>query len=98
MAILHGNPVLWPWPGIYAATTTIKAPAVVIITYHRTVDISIVDNSPVYVYHRGIVTELVAFPPAAAVTIATIAVTIVNATIESNMRAPVAYVKSVKTA
>jgi len=89
---------LRPWPGIYAATATVKAPAVVIINYHRTVDISIVDNGPVYVYHRGIVAKLVAFPPATAIAITAIAVTIVNAAVKTNMRAPITNVKSVESA
>ncbi len=98
MAIPHSNPVLWPWPGIYAATATIKAPAVVIIADHRTVDISIVDNSAIYVYHRSIVAKLVAFPPAAAIAITAIAITIVNATVETNVRPPITNMKSVEAA
>jgi len=57
-----------------------------------------VDNSAVYAYHCGIVTELVTFPPAAAIAIAAVAIAIVNTTVKTNMGSPIANEKSVEAA
>jgi hypothetical protein len=69
----------------------------VIPSYHGTVNISVVDHRSVYPYHCCVITEPIAIPSAAAVTIATITVAIINASIKAYMRPPISYMEAIIT-
>src|SRR5204863_9065987 len=76
---------------------TIKAGAVVIhlLVHYVFIDVGVVNDGLIYVRHSGVVTETVSFPAAAPVTVAEIAVAVVNPAVKSNSRAPIPFVKDV---
>jgi len=95
VTFIHRGSFLRPWLGCYAAPS-VKASPVVVIVYHCTVNIGVMDNRSVYTHNRCVITEPVAVPPAAAIAIAAIAVAIVDAAVKSYMGTPIPRMKSVK--
>src|SRR4029453_2669630 len=66
-------------------------------SFHRSfVGVGVGDYGRIHPVHRGIVVEGVPDPSAAIVTMAAVAVTVIDSTVEAYGRAPVTLVKSVE--
>src|SRR4029453_2046092 len=63
--------------------------------YHRAIDVGVVNDGSVHARHGGVITERVSFPSAAPVTIAGVAVAVVDASVKTDSRTPVALIKSI---
>ena len=75
---------------VKAGTATVH-----LFIHHRAVDKGVMNDSRIHTRHRGVITEHVSFPSAAPVAIAEVAVTVVNAAVKTDSRAPVAFIKHV---
>ena len=78
-------------------TRAIKT-VMIVISDEVSVDISIMDKSSVYPHYRRIIHKMPTGPAAAIETIASIAETIVKATIETYARAPITGIKAIYAA
>lgn len=87
------------WPGIYAMRATIITDPVIyyrrIMYDDRIVYIYISDNRTIYVDDCRIIPERISLPSASAETGAIITITIIHATIKTDMRSPVTMMKSI---
>src|SRR6266516_3953206 len=68
--------------------------AVHLFVHYVAIDISIMDRG-VHPRHSGVVTERVSFPSAAPVTVSEVAMAVVNASVKTHSRTPVALIKCV---
>ncbi len=81
-----------------AALTTVVADARrVVVVHHRGV-VHVVNLRHVHVIHRTVVIEVVVVPASSLITAPEIAVSIIDATVKSHDRSPIACVKKISTA
>jgi hypothetical protein len=77
----------------YSTVATVVADAV----HRRVIDhggvVNVVNVGYIYVIHRAVIVEMVVFPTPALVTVAEVTEAIVNSTIETYPRAPVAFME-----
>src|SRR6188472_1084137 len=77
---------------------TVKAGAVSVhILLKGIIDVGVVNDGFVHVRHRGVVREVVSIPSPAPIAISGVAITVVNAAVKTDMRAPVTLIKDVRT-
>src|SRR5947207_15011879 len=62
-----------------------------------TIDVGVVNDALVHVRHIGVVTEIVSNPAPAPVTVAGVAIAVINSSVKTDMRSPVTLVKYVST-
>lgn len=75
---------------------TVKARTVgVHILGERIVDVGVMDNRLIHTCHSGVVLEVVATPSSAPVAVSGVAITVINASVKTDMRSPVTLVKCV---
>src|SRR4051794_24867658 len=75
---------------------TVKAGTVrVDVSVYGAIDVGVVNHVGIHARDGGVITEAVSFPAAAPVTVARVAVAIVNASVKTDRRTPIASVKYV---
>src|SRR5262249_43720678 len=75
---------------------TVKARSVSVnVSVHRVIDIGVMDNIRIHTRHSGIVLEGVSLPSSPPVDISGVAITIINASVKTDGRSPVALVKRI---
>ena len=99
MVFSHGRQFLWPW-GCPHATGAVKTYPVVnrAVIYNGAVNIGIMDYRSVYVHHCGVITEMATRPHPAAKAEAAVAKAIINTTVKTYVRAPVAPMVTIMAA
>ena len=95
----QGSHLFRPWLCIYAART-VKTAVVIYgdIIYHGAINISVMNHCCIYINNRGVVTKPVTFPGPAYKADAPVAISIVNSSIKTYVRAPIAGVKAICSA
>ena len=75
---------------------TVKARTVgVHILGERIIDVGVMDNRLIHTCHSGVVLEVVSTPSSAPVAVSGVAITVINASVKTDMRSPVTLVKGV---
>src|SRR5215217_2719080 len=76
---------------------TVKAGTIVIhlFVHHVFIDVGVVNDGLVHICHSRVVTETISLPAAAPITVAGVAMAVVNAAVKSDSRAPISFVKDV---
>jgi hypothetical protein len=87
---LLDSQLLLRWTGLYSARASIVGNALGCVIVDNRLVIHVVNVRYIHVVNGSVVVELSPLPTAAVIPVAGIAVTIVNATVESNRRTPVA--------
>jgi len=75
---------------VKAGTVTVH-----LFIHHRAVDKGVMHDGGIHARHGGVITERVSFPSAAPVAVSGVAMTVVNASVKTDSRAPVAFIKRV---
>src|SRR5262249_9685471 len=79
---------------LYPTVSPVKARTVnVHVLGEGVINVGVIDDSPIYIGHSGIVLECVSTPSSAPVTVSGVAKTVINAAVKTNCRSPVALVK-----
>ena len=81
---------------LHSTRTAIECNVGFVINDHCTVHVDVGDVNGVYVHDRGVVKEMAFAPFAAAEALAAVAKSIVDSTVEADMRAPVTAVPNVE--
>src|SRR6185437_5135683 len=94
MLLPHRLLLLRPWALVHAAGP-VKTCAVVYsnVVDHCTVNIGVVHNSCIHIYYRSVIPEVVAFPHASIEAMSYVAITIINPSVETHVRAPITRMK-----
>jgi len=80
--------------GCYSAFSTIEGDVGLVVDDHLAIDVNIGDLRCVHIHHGAVVEESAATPFAAEEAGAAVAEAIINATVEADLRAPVAFIPS----
>ena len=81
---------------LYSAISTVKARTVSVnILLERVIDVGVMDDSFIHVRHSGVVLEVVSLPSTAPVAVSGVAITVINASVKTDMGSPVTLVKCI---
>ena len=82
---------------LYSAISTVKARTVSVhVLGERIVDVGVVDHGLIHARHSGVVLEVVSLPSTAPVAVSGVAITVINASVKTDMGSPVTLVKRVR--
>jgi len=75
---------------------TVKARTVSVnLSVHRVIDVGVMDNIRIHARHSGVVLEGVSTPSSTPVAVSGVAITVINASVKTDMRPPITLVKYV---
>src|ERR1700676_55460 len=100
MMLMLGRQFSRRWPGRYSASSSVVTHMIIHgnVVDHSPIHIGVVNHRGVYVHHRRVVSKHSAIPAPAKEPNSTIAKSIINSAVESDVRPPISCVKKIPAA
>src|ERR1700676_4292396 len=100
MMLMLGRQFSRRWPGRYSASSSVVTHMIITgnVVDHSPIHIGVVNHRGVYVHHRRVVSKHSAIPASAKEPNSTIAKSIINSAVESDVRPPISCVKKIPAA